>query len=449
MKLWIPFDTLPAHEHVENMPYAVLGRTGGLFSNNHDFRDFMRKYVPAAMNDMVHEVTSTQQVLDVLNTDGRKWLLKPTPTTPTTFINPDFPSTVIDGVRGRAVQDLEWHRVLGEDATRELVAAVEKMVDEEDNTVVEDFGFLKREDKQDDTMVVERGDQETEYEIQGLKISEMNPFTMSEVPSGAVYTVHALVINNVIQTLIITTPAPGLRDTDFVALDPHTAIHTLLTALTGRFVEKWTEIVFRLALFPWNWFSCYHGQRKSEDKFALTSFLNIEFVVCEEVVGGELRTRVMAKSVNTMPDESLILLARAKGVGGEMGKRILRACEGVEGRKGEGDRMLVYQPDEHGVKGTFSFPMLVWELVKAVVGVLCFRAGSMAVLMNLLMGCFLWSSWFVEELWDRRDPGPAIVKWLVLLPLDVVDGWLVGFLWGDRRDGSDEGDKWIRSMMGW
>lgn len=257
-------------------------------------------------------------------------------------------------------------------------------------------------------------DDATVEAIKDLPMSDAHPYRLTEmVDGGTEYSAHTLINGGHIRTFIVTTPASaqGTREQDFIIVPSSEALFTVLYKFTKRLVD---------ALEPWHEETTYADPRAKKRK-ALATHITLKLSVKEEVRNGELVRRVMLLSCSNQPHPSLIFFCKQPSL-----RRDLALAYTTPELASDAAFPLILTSTQD-VSGIYSFPAVFVEVIRILRGFAPWTRRWWARVAYLTMMCWVWAVCFEEEMWDAKDPGPALCLWTRMLVTRVIEE--VGRLW--------------------
>jgi hypothetical protein len=240
--------------------------------------------------------------------------------------------------------------------------------------------------------------------IAELPISELRPYRLTEViHGGTVLEAHSLINGGSVQTFIVTTEAEG----SLTIVPPTEPIVDILQAFMETFVHK---------------YQVYNGEQGLDDPFsdaapkAIAGHVTLKFVVQEVVEQGLFVKTVTATECSNNVHPSTILLATSTG----KKNQLMRAYTAPT----ETWHLPLLQPEDvPNPRGLFKMRDVgieVWGTLKdiKVRNEVWWRRAT-----QLMMMVWVWGVCFREENWCWRDPGPAVVEWVVKRLVEMTLGW--------------------------
>jgi hypothetical protein len=364
----IPFIQLPSHVRgrLEAMGANVLGKP--IFENDQAFQDFVRDKL-ISREDTCPSVVKVPASFTIYNLGHIVEILGQYPTT--TF-----------SLQPQPIFDFD-----DEDTLVDLDSPTESLSST-------DFGA------QEPPLIIScaiLNDTEVET-IRALDISEARSCKMVEVvSSGAEYSAHVFVSNGIMRTFMLTAVRGTGRDT--IVTSSSQPLFDIIYEFTKNFTEALND-----------------GRRDSmskdasaKDQQAFTGHLSIDLRIKDDIKNGEFRRKVTATGCSYEPHASLILLCSTRSAREQLAQSYVQAipCHG--------ERCSVVLPTMGTSWGLYSVSTAAGSLFEVITTFAPFKRTWRARLSRLTIMCCVKSLAFKEEVWDWRDPGPALCLWVALL----------------------------------
>ncbi|KAJ4301225.1 hypothetical protein N0V90_003316 [Kalmusia sp. IMI 367209] len=238
--------------------------------------------------------------------------------------------------------------------------------------------------------------------IKRLPISDTKPYRLIEVAAGgSFYSAHAFIHTGKIRTFVVTN-ARG-TDKDFVIVSSDQPLYDVLYQFTLQFTE---------ALDSW--------------QTVVANHLSLTFHVHDEIKYGEILRRVNVVSCHNQPHPSLILLSSIPSL-----RKQLALAYTSETLADKMHSTVQFPTNTRVPKAIYSASLGASEFARIFFGFAPWRWYWWTNLTYLMMMCWVWGVNFKEEMWDFRDPGPALCLWAVMFVKNI--GRMRGIKWVMRR----------------
>jgi hypothetical protein len=240
--------------------------------------------------------------------------------------------------------------------------------------------------------------------IAELPISELRPYRLTEVINvGTVFEAHSLINGGSVQTFIVTTEAEG----SLMIVPPTEPVVNILQAFMETFVHK---------------YQVYNGEQGLDDPFsdtapkAIAGHLTLKFIVQEVVEQGLFVRTITATECSNKVHPSTILLATST----EKQKQLMHAYTAPT----ENWHLPWLQPEDvPNPRGLFKMRDVGIEIWDTLKDIKARKEVWWRRVAQLMMMVWVWVVCFREEYWCWRDPGPAIVEWVVKRLVERTMGW--------------------------
>lgn len=385
--LVIPFGPLPSKtiETLRSQGANVVGET--LAHNDHDFQDFVRDNVINAAPSSPH-APSIVKVPTSFVVHSRTCIAEILSNRDSTFV----------------LQPLPCYDTDDEDTLVEVGHSASASASEPATPLVVSCSTL------DDTTV---------EAIKKLPISDTRPYRLIEVATGgAFYSAHAFVHAGQLRTFTVVNTRAA--DRDFVLVEPGSALYDVLFQFTAQFAD---------ALVEW--------------QTVVANHLSLTFHVQEKVKYGSLVKKITVVSCRNEPHGSLALLACIP----QIRKDLARAYTAPSLSDEEWTPVQV-PGDVKVSKAMFSATMATAGLARILLKPAFWRREWWTRLVHMVMMCLVWVVNFREEMWDSRDPGPALCFWVgSFLSYTLNAGSRVKLLSGMRRSSAGVSNRWLLAQV--
>ncbi|KAF2876161.1 hypothetical protein BDV95DRAFT_218148 [Massariosphaeria phaeospora] len=232
--------------------------------------------------------------------------------------------------------------------------------------------------------------------LQLLPMSHNNPCRVTELLSpGTVYSAHALVNGGRVLTFAVTT-CSSTDSAQWTLVSSTDSLFGILYNFTNVFVAAYQQ---------------WESESSLRDPGALCTHINIHFDVREEIRYRELVRRITALGCDSKPHGSIILLCKQRP------EEMALAYTDPEAL-----RKTPVVLDAACPSGLYSLRTVVKE-IWTVFRRFRWRTAWLLELADLVAMILAWELRFKEEMWDWRDPLPALVEWFVCWPLRSIRGW--------------------------
>jgi hypothetical protein len=251
-------------------------------------------------------------------------------------------------------------------------------------------------------------DSQTISAIEDLPISNSRTYRLTEATlQGITYEAHSLVNGGSIQTFTVTTPT----EDSFTIVPPTVPIVSILHAFVERFVHM---------------YQLYTGEQGLDnDPFsdqapkAITGHITLRFIVQMEISRVELVERIMVTECSNKIHPSVMLLATSP----EKRRQLVKAYTAPT----ENWQLPILMPENTPIpRGVYKMQDVVREVCDTLKGMELRKWEWWRRVAQTVMMLWVWGCCFREEIWDVRDPGPAVVEWVVKGPVEKGISWLQG-----------------------
>jgi len=238
--------------------------------------------------------------------------------------------------------------------------------------------------------------------IENLPISETRSYRMVEIIEGGIkYSAHAFVTAGELRTFVVTADRGANHDAVIIPVSQ--PLFNIFYEFTGRFVH---------ALYDGRHDSMLEGQFE-QDRRSFTGHLSLHFCVRDEIrENGDFVRKITATSCANEPHASIALLCSTSLARRQLAEAYMQT---IPSRK----KCLAILSTTSTSWGLYSAPTIANTLAHIVTTFAPLDRNWWTGVSRIIITCGVKILCFQEEMWDMRDPAPALCLWLGLLAANI------------------------------
>jgi hypothetical protein len=235
--------------------------------------------------------------------------------------------------------------------------------------------------------------------IEELPISEVRSYRMMEIVDGGVeYAAHAFVNAGKMRTFIVTGEQ-GVGHDVAVVTASH-PLYKIFYEFSARFIDA-LDSRRRDSLFGETW---------KEEERSYTGHVSLRFRVKDEIrENGDFVWKVTVTGCTNMPDISLVLQCSTASARARIA---MAYTQPIPPSKASCQAIF---PPERVAWGLYAAPTVARAFAQVASRFAPCNRHWWAALSHVIIMCCVKVFCHKEEVWDLRDPGPALCVWIVLL----------------------------------